>query len=88
MNLPQRINVGITIESNEGYVSEYECREACLYSGYTWPDWYNLDITERATCVAHYRMHMLIEAHVNEAVYKFSEAQSRNAGAGVNGRNR
>lgn len=77
MGLPSKVNVGISIESNQGFVSEYEMREACLYVGHTWASWSELDSDERASCVAHWRMHLLIEAHVNEAVSKYNSSQAK-----------
>lgn len=62
-----------------GIATEYECREACIFSGYTWKEWRGLDWYERAATVAHYRVHYLIEAHVQDAVRVNSERKSRRA---------
>lgn len=33
-----------------------------------WSEWDNLSWYERAAAVAHYRMHNIIETHVNDAI--------------------
>lgn len=51
-----------------GYVAEYECREAARFSNYTWLEFESLDRYERATIIAYYRMHGLVERHVQQAI--------------------
>lgn len=69
-----------------GFVPEYDCREAAVYVGIPWPQWVELDMRERASVVAHHRVHMLLEAHVNDAASRKSERDSRRAGASRRGR--
>lgn len=83
VHLPRRIRVDIEINSDASavaeaaLVAEYECREAAVFSNYNWTEWQELSAWDRASCVAHHRMHMLVEAHVNEAVYKHNNAKSK-----------
>lgn len=81
VHLPRRIRVDIAVETPfEGFVPEYECREAAIFGNFNWTEWNALDAYERAACIAHHRMHMLVEAHVNEAVYKYNNAKSKPGG--------
>ncbi len=49
---------------------EYEVREAARFSGYTWPEWWELESEEQARSIAHLRIHSLTELHGNDAVAK------------------
>lgn len=73
-----------------GQVPEIECREAAVYTGVTWREWTTLlTAYDREYAVAHYRMHLLIEAHVNDAAQKRSrsdQARASRRGAGRGGR--
>jgi hypothetical protein len=64
----QTVNTGIAIQSNNGFVPEYEEREAAVFALIPWSEWDSLSWYERAAAVAHYRMHQTIETHVNDAV--------------------
>ena len=64
----QNVNTGIEIFSNNGFVPEYEEREAAVFALIPWSEWDNLSWYERAAAVAHYRMHNIIETHVNDAI--------------------
>lgn len=75
--IPRRIEVGISTDTQAGFVSEYEVREAAHYTGHNSLEWAALDADEQAACVAHYRMHLLIESHVNEAVHRHTERERR-----------
>jgi hypothetical protein len=75
--VPRRIEVGISTDTQAGFVSEYEIREAAHYTGHNSLEWSLLESSEQAACVAHYRMHLLIESHVNEAIHKHSERERR-----------
>lgn len=67
--LSQKVRVGIEIHNElYGTVPEYEALEAATYCGYTLVQWLELDYTERASLVAQYRIHLSIEAHVQDAV--------------------
>lgn len=61
------MKVGLTFETDDGLVPDYECREAAIFAGYTQPQWVNLEWYERAAVIAHYRVHNLVEAHVHDA---------------------
>lgn len=61
-------------------VSEIECREAAIYAHYNYTQFYQLEANERASCVAQYRMHFLIEAHVQQASEAASRAGTRRGG--------
>ena len=75
--LRRKIDVGLAYPGENGMVPEYELREACVYCNYTWTDWLTLTTDERAMCVAQYRTHLLIEAHVNDAQNQHSESERR-----------
>lgn len=68
--LAKKVDAGIAIESVLDFVPEYEQREAAVYCQFNWTDWSELDSRERAACIAHYRIHLAIEAHVSDAVTK------------------
>lgn len=63
-----KLDTQIDIDNlNPGLVPLYECLEACRFSGYTWYEWEEqLDSEQRAIAIAHYRMHNLIETHVQQ----------------------
>lgn len=63
-----------------GLVPEFECREAAVYVHVPWSDWIELDAMERAYAVAHYRMQLLIRAHVDDAAHKASEKAAHKKG--------
>lgn len=54
----------------QGLVPEFEEREAAVFVHIAWEEWQVISGLERAKAVAHYRMHSMIEAHVNDAVSK------------------
>lgn len=60
-------------------VHDYECREAAVYLGYRWPEFVQLGWFDKACAVAHYRLHNLIEAHVNDAIVSKQERAARRA---------
>ena len=49
-------------------VSEFECREAAAFVHVSWRQWQALISDERAKAIAHYRMHIVIETHVSDAI--------------------
>lgn len=60
------------------FVPEYDEREACNFNGYTWTQWVEeLTGWEKAKLVAYYRMHHLVEAHVNDAISIKMEHQAK-----------
>jgi hypothetical protein len=79
LTIKQTLNLEIAFETPAGLVPEYECREACVYLGYRWPEWEQLHWFERANAVAHYRTHALIEAHINDEMRIDSETRQRRA---------
>lgn len=70
-------NVGITQTLTLGQVSEFECRDVCIKSNYTWTEWLELDEYERAMCIAHYRLTKAIEANVSDAMQRGSNGRRR-----------
>jgi len=63
--------------TTRGLVSEYEEREAAVYTHYTPKEWSTLSWQERAQSVAQYRCHFLIEAHMQEAVTRATNRDRR-----------
>jgi hypothetical protein len=68
-----------------GLVNELEEREAALFGGYTWKQWQEFDLLsaegryQRASGIAHYRIHHLIENHTEDAVSSSVEAKYKAA---------
>ena len=60
-----------------GQVPELECREAANFALYNWREWLELEHEDRVMAVAHYRMHIAIEAHVNDASERAAERRAR-----------
>lgn len=86
-HLPQPkspIAVNISYGGDGITVPEFECREAAVYGHYNWTEWAELDHLDRAGAVAQYRLHHMIESHVQDESRKDSERKSRkNSGGGV-----
>jgi hypothetical protein len=66
--LPRMVETGITLESELGLVPEYEEREAARFYSLSMDQWNSSHPMERAKCVAHYRLHHMIEAFTQKAV--------------------
>lgn len=73
LQLRRKVNSGIAIESAFGVVSEFEEREASVFCHYNWTQWMRLPHWEKAACIAHYRLHLMIDAHVSDAVDRASK---------------
>lgn len=58
------------VKSWMGLVPEYEEREVAVFNGYPWSTWSQLPSADRASAIAHYRMHHLVSLHVHDAVQK------------------
>jgi len=70
------MDAGLSISQTfPGTVPEFECREAAIYVRVSWSEWLELEHEERAAAVAHYRLNLLIKAHVDSAS---QEAAKRN----------
>lgn len=80
VTLPKKIHVDIAIESANGCVPAYEEREAAIFAGLSWLEYQNQEWYERADMVAHYRLHSLVERHVQEAIEHEQERKSRPKG--------
>lgn len=78
--LSNKVDAGIRQEIQAGFVSAFECREVSRFSLYTWTQWLELDLDERALCVAHYRLSHAIEANVMDAHNRYSERLARRRG--------
>lgn len=75
--LGKQLTTGIEIKSNNGFVPEYEEREAAVFSLIPWVNWENLNWYDRAAAVAHYRMHNIIDAHINDAAEQERRRQEK-----------
>lgn len=75
------MDVGLEITASiPGMVPEFECREAAIYVGITWKQWLeDMSDYDRATAVAHYRVQLLIKAHVEDASATASERRAGKA---------
>lgn len=67
-HLPKRINIDISFESQLDLVPELEEREAAVYVNASWAEWCAMGWQERAAAIAHYRLHILIDAHIQDAI--------------------
>lgn len=59
-----------------GLVPAFEERTAAIASGYTWPEWANLPVRERASAVAFHRLSRLIGLHSQDAVQVAMEREA------------
>ena len=62
-----------------GFVPEFECREAAIYTCMTWAEWEALSVSDQADAVAHYRMNLMIKAHLDDAVGTQADRDRRRA---------
>jgi len=62
------IETGITLDGELGVVPEYEERETVRFYSISMNEWYELHPMERAKCVAHYRLHYIVEAFTQKAI--------------------
>lgn len=69
--------VGSVLSQTLGTVPEFECREAAVYVHMPWSEWEDPATTTeaRAFAVAHYRMHMAVDAHVADAQQKHMDKE-------------
>jgi hypothetical protein len=84
--LNNQVSTGITWQTLvPGLVAELEEREAAISCGYTWKEWLSFDLRtfegriERASGIAHYRMHKLMEMHGEDAVSRETDRRQRMA---------
>lgn len=84
LRLKQGVRTGIEITGLlVGLVPELEEREASLFCGYTWKEWNEFSLTdpvgrwERASGIAHYRVHNLIKQHSEDAVSEEIDRRSK-----------
>lgn len=75
--LRQKFSSGIEFATDAEYVSEYEAREAARFGGYNYMQWLELEPEERALGVAHYRTHLMLEAHIADAAEKAAAIAER-----------
>lgn len=79
--LRRPISTGVGYNSIlEACVSPFEEREAAVYCNYSPAEFYGLPLEERAACVAQYRLHWLVENHIQDAVAAAAEAAQRRKG--------
>jgi hypothetical protein len=72
-----KVDPDIDIDSPSGEVPLFEQREAAVFSHYNWTEWQQLTATEKAECIAHYKLHSLVEAHTNDALNAHAESERR-----------
>lgn len=51
----------------EGIIAEFECREAAVFAHLSYPAFEALSWREKANTIAFFRLHRLIEGHLNAA---------------------
>jgi hypothetical protein len=65
-----------------------EEREAAILNGYTWKEWLEFDLLDpegrwnRASGIAFYRLHHLIEQHIDDAINSEMDRKSKVAHRG------
>lgn len=86
--LPKKFDAGISIDNKLPWaVTEYECREAAVFTLVPWSDWIDkLSGWDRACAVAHYRSSLLVKAHVEDAAER--SARRKRGRSGRSGRGR
>ncbi len=63
------VDTGIRYESLvPELVPDFEQREAAVFCRYNWGEWQRLDWQGRASSIAHFRLHNLVELHKNDAI--------------------
>ena len=76
--LRRPVSTGIAYgQTFPGCVSQIEEREAAVYCHYTPLEFGGLPLEERAACVAQYRLHWLVESHIQDAVSQAAERAGR-----------
>src|SRR3990167_10669323 len=71
------ITYGVFID---GYVPEYEEREAAVYCNYTPTAFRELPVEERARCVAQFRLHHIVSNNIEDAQNRAAEQAARKPG--------
>ena len=81
--LSEALNTGIVYGVLvPGVASQYEEREAAVFSHYNWTHWRELDWRDRAEAMAHFRLHRMVELHQNDVVAREVKRRSKpNPGA-------
>lgn len=83
MPVRNRLNTGIAFEDMRmelGLVPEYEEREAAAYTSCPWHEWQRLPTEERAAGIAHFRLHLLLGIHTQDAAERDRERKARKKG--------
>ena len=65
-----------------GLIPAFEEREVARFALYNWIDWLQLDPTERAACVAHYRLSNMVTMHSEDAVSREIKRRMPSPGGG------
>lgn len=86
--LPKKFDAGISIDNKLPWaVAEFECREAAVFVQVSWFSWINeMSGWDRACAVAHYRISLLVKAHVEDAAER--SARRKRGRTGRSGRGR
>lgn len=77
--LSKKLDVGIQFTSELGLVPEIEEREAAVFCQVPYYVWTELPWQERSSCLAHYRLHLMIEAHIDDAQAQDAERRANMA---------
>lgn len=74
------VSTGIEVDDARqqlGLISEFEERDCAAQSGYTWREWEDTDLRDRAATVAFTRIKRLMALHVDDAVTTDQELRAR-----------
>lgn len=66
LSLPTGNSDVLTKPLIEGDVTEYEVRSAAKDAHISWQDWLRMDIVDRATVIAHYRVDSLLKVYYKQ----------------------
>lgn len=81
--LPGMVSTGLHYDRLlDVLVPPIEERDACLFSLYNWTEWQRLEVSERAACIAHYRVHHLIQLHQQDAIHREMERRNEQSRRG------
>lgn len=72
--IPIKVDSGITLERQLEMVPDFEAREAAVYTLCPFKMWETLPASDRAFAVAHYRMHLAIQGHMQQAAEQAAES--------------
>lgn len=81
--LRRSIRTGISFDDVRvelGMIPEFEEREAAIFAGYSWKEWEQEKLSERAAAVACMRLSRMIDLHSHDAAMRDRERKEKARG--------